>query len=225
MPEPDQSSPKLLLVEGQNDLHAVLHLCNKHDYFSVEGDWGSERVVLNQPTHSYFTVEEKKGISELRKAIRTEVQTSGRQALGILVDADEDLHGRWSELSKEFQRAGITLPDCPCPDGTIKDSANRPRVGVWLMPNNKCNGELEDFVKEMIPAGDPVWPRSQRYINGIPKGARKFDQATVTKAQVHAWLSARKNPRQMGAAIGDGDLETSGPLCQTFLDWLQRLFG
>ena len=225
MTEPDQFSPKMLLVEGQNDLHVVLHLCNNHSSFSVKGELGSEQVILNQPPQTYFTVEDKKGISELLKSISTEVRASGRQALGIVADADEDLPGRWSEISKEFQRADITLPALPHSDGTIVANAGLPRVGVWLMPNNQSGGELEDFVKEMIPADDSVWPLSQGYIDGIPEEARKFAQAKTAKAQVHAWLSARKNPRQMGAAIGDGDLQTDFSLCQAFTSWLIKLFG
>ena len=145
--------------------------------------------------------------------------------MGILTDADENLPGRWDELSKRFQQVNITLPDHPHPDGTIVDNAGWPRVGVWLMPNNQSGGELEDFVKEMIPAGDSVWPLSQDYIDGIPVGDRKFAQTKTVKAQVHAWLSARKSPRQMGSAIAEGDLVTSGPLCQTFTSWLSKLFG
>ncbi len=225
MARPGSQSERLLLVEGQNDLHVVLHLCNSHTSFSVEGGLEDARVVLNQTPPLYFAVDNKKGISELLKSIRLEARASGRQALGILADADADLLGRWSEIGKEFQGVGITLPDHPSSDGAIVNTSGRPRVGVWLMPNNQSGGELEDFVKEMIPAGDSVWPLSQSYIDGIPGAARKFAQAKAAKAQVHAWLSARKNPRQMGAAIGDGDLETNGPLCQTFVDWLQRLFG
>ena len=218
-------SERILLVEGQNDLHMVLHLCNNHPEFSVKGTLGSEQVILEPPPHTYFTVEDKKGVSELLKSIRTEVRVSGRQALGILADADEDLPGRWDELSKQFQQAGITLPDHPHPEGTLVDIAGSPRVGVWLMPNNESVGELEDFVKEMIPTDDPVWPLSQNYIDGIPERDRRFRPAKATKAQVHAWLSARKNPRQIGAAIGDGDLQTDTTLCQTFTSWLIKLFG
>ena len=79
MSEPDQFSPRLLLVEGQNDLHMVLHLCDNHPEFSVTGILGSEQVVLNQTPHTYFTVADKKGVDELLKSIRTEVQASGRK--------------------------------------------------------------------------------------------------------------------------------------------------
>lgn len=93
------------------------------------------------------------------------------------------------------------------------------------MPDNSANGELEEFVAEMIPAGDPVWPLAQDYINGIPSDARKFPDGKSLRAQIYAWLSARADPRQMGSAIGTHDLLVNGELCQKFVTWLTRLFA
>ena len=92
------------------------------------------------------------------------------------------------------------------------------------MPDNTEPGELEDFVAKMIPASDTVWPLSQSYIDGIPCAERKFSKKKKARAQVHAWLAAREDPRQMGAAIGARDLNVDGPLCQQFVAWLTRLF-
>ena len=77
----------------------------------------------------------------------------------------------------------------------------------------------------MIPDGDPVWPTSQQYISSIPEQDRKFAENKTLRAQIHAWLAAREDPRQMGLAIRARDLEINGSLCQTFLNWLTRLFG
>lgn len=52
----------------------------------------------------------------------------------------------------------------------------QPRVWVYLMPDNASTGELEDFVMQMIPEGDPVWPRFKRYIGEIPQADRKFPE-------------------------------------------------
>ena len=48
------------------------------------------------------------------------------------------------------------------------------RIGIWLMPDNRSTGELEDFVGSMIPSADPVWPRAEAFIDGIPPSDRKF---------------------------------------------------
>ena len=101
----------------------------------------------------------------------------------------------------------------------------RPRVGIWLMPDNQSPGEIEDFVAAMIPDGDPVRPLAERYIDGIPEADRKFAEGKIPRAKIHAWLAAREDPRRMGAAIGAGDLDTEVTLCQSFAAWLRRLFA
>ena len=91
------------------------------------------------------------------------------------------------------------------------------------MPNNQTAGELENFIEQLIPAGDPVWPRAQNYIDSIPATDRRFKK--ILRAKIHAWLAAREQPRQMGAAIGIGDLDAAALLAKQFTDWLRRLFG
>ena len=93
------------------------------------------------------------------------------------------------------------------------------------MPDNGSAGELEDFVRRLLPAGDPVWPRAQRYIDDIPTAHREFTTGKILRAQIHTWLATRKEPRKMGVAIGAGDLNASHPLATQFVDWLRRLFG
>ena len=113
----------------------------------------------------------------------------------------------------------------PEPTGTFIDgTASTPRVGIWLMPNNTSSGELENFVSEMIPDNDPVWPRSECYIDGIPVKDRKFTEKKILRAKIHAWLAAREDPKQMGLAIRACDLHVDGTLSTTFADWLRNLF-
>ena len=92
------------------------------------------------------------------------------------------------------------------------------------MPDNGSTGELEDFVSRMLPGGDPVWPLSESYIDGIPEASRKFKKK-AHRAKVYAWVATRAQPGRMGAAIKAGDLEVDGELAVSFLDWLRRLFG
>ena len=93
------------------------------------------------------------------------------------------------------------------------------------MPDNKSAGELEDFVYTMLPDGDPVWPKSVGYIEGIPKEFRKFKEKKKRRAELHAWLATMKEPRQMGLAIEARDLQIDGILAVKFVKWLRRLFG
>ncbi len=92
------------------------------------------------------------------------------------------------------------------------------------MPDNQSPGELEDFIVKMIPDGDPVWPRSKAYINGIPEEDREFKEGKILRAKVHAWLATREEPRKMGLAIKAKDLDIDGGTCASFVAWLRELF-
>lgn len=200
---------RLLLVEGQDDRHVVRHLCCR----------SRQSIPL-------FHTEDKGNIDQLLASIGPEVRVSNRIALGILVDANENLTDRWSAVANRLRKENIEVPDSPEPTGTLIDETTRtPRIGIWLMPDNASPGELEDFVSSMIPADDPVWPRAQGYIDGIPKEDRKFTEKKTQRAKLHAWLATREDPRFMGAAIGAYDLEVDGSLSTTFADWLRQLFN
>ena len=199
-------SPKVLLVEGSNDKHVVIHIWN-----SYYGD--------DIP----FEIIEKQGIDRLFESIYPEFSTFDRETIGILVDANDDPERRWKQLAKLLQNhIQFQVPTKPENPGTIIDS--QPRVGIWMMPDNHSSGELEDFIRELIPDEDPIWPLACDYINGIPLDDRKFRPHKELRAQIHAWLAACERPRPMGTAIGRGDLDVHQPAASHLYEWLYRLF-
>ena len=198
------NNDRVLLVEGADDEHVVWHLRNRHQ---------------GMPE---FCIRDKGGIEGLLEDIGLEILAPSRKAIGILVDANDDLNARWSAVANRLREENIEVPSSPELTGTIINS--NPRVGIWLMPNNTSPGELENFVSEMIPDDDPVWPLSADYIEGIPQADRKFAEKKILRAKIHAWLATREDPRQMGAAIGARDLHVDGPLSTTFASWLRELF-
>ena len=205
------SHPRVLLVEGPDDKHVVIHL--------------RERSGLAQN----FEIVEKEGINTLLDSIEVEVDIPGRTVLGIVLDADDNPSARWQALTDRLDRLRQEdhfdlpkLPDQPEPSGTILEG--RLRIGIWLMPDNRSTGELEDFVGSMIPSGDPVWPLSEAYIEGIPPADRKFAPGKIQRAKVHAWLATREEPRRMGLAIKASDLVTDAANTAAFVNWLRTLF-
>ena len=209
---PVSSSNSVLLVEGPDDKHISLHIQSRDN-----------SIPSFQPI-------DKTGIPNLLTDIPVEINVPGRRAVGIIVDADTHVRNRWQQVASRIQQAGISVPSHPNPKGTIvlgrPDGASRkPRIGIWLMPNNRFRGEIENFIQTMIPTSDPVWPLSDAYVDGIPKRDRKFRRRKTTRAKVHAWLATREEPRHMGVAIRAGDLDINGPLCTRFREWLRRLFN
>ena len=166
-----------------------------------------------------FDIRELDGFRRLKAAIGPEIKASGRTALGILADADTDPTGRWNEIADRLGKAGVNPGRQVARTGAIFE--HHPRVGIWLMPDNAGPGQIEDFITKLILEEDPVWPRAQSYVDRIPECDRKFKKNKVSRAQVHAWLATREEPRKMGAAIGIGDLDAEAAPAVEFVGWLR----
>lgn len=202
---PGAGLERVLLVEGPDDKHVVRQLC-RHQ--SVPD----------------FSIKVAGTVETLLSTVGAEMLAPGRESVGVLIDADDDLQDRWDELVERLSEEGIRIPALPNPVGTIVHIVDGPPIGIWVMPDNGSPGELEDFVQKMIPAGDAVWPKSQTYIEQIPVEYRKFRPGKLLRAQLYAWLATREIPGRMGAAIGGGDLNIEIENCKSFIDWLRRLF-
>ena len=198
--------PRLLLVEGANDLHVVKHIAD------------ASQLTVN------FETRDSNGYRHLLGQLKTEPLVTEREVLGIVVDADDYPERRWDAVLGQLSRHGFDVPPVPDKNGTIiAGSDTHPSIGIWMMPNNSSPGELEDFVADMIPNDDPIWPRSEAYIDNIPREHRKF-KGKIVRAKVLSWIATREDPGFMGQAIARGDLNTNAPLCQAFIAWLNRLF-
>ena len=196
---------RVLLVEGVDDEHVVWHISDCCEHVPK------------------FEIVNKCGFPELARGIVPELNVSGRLAVGILADANDDPAARWQEIAHRLREANIILPAQMAHTGTVV--GDRPQVGVWLMPDNHSPGELEDFVARMIPGEDPVWPLARQYIQGIRPEDRKFSSGKLLRAKIHAWLAARAEPRKMGSAIHTQDLDVNVEIVANFVNWLQRIFG
>lgn len=199
------SAEKILLVEGKDDLYFVREICKVHN------------LTID------FAIEEKAGVKPLLDSIELEMKQSGREILGVIIDADDKPASCWDRLCNKFQKVGVKLPKNFDKNGTIIPGDIR--VGLWLMPDNELPGTLEDFIEEMIPAKDPVWPLSKRYIQGIPIKQRKFRPTKTLNAELYAWLATRKTPGRISSAISSRDLDAEGDLSQSFVGWLKALYG
>ena len=206
---PNSPSARMLLVEGRSDKQVVRNLRKR---------FRGKRSIRD------FEIRETGGVDNLLSHIEAEIDVPGRRALGILVDANDTPRERWNAVTERLRRARPTMETGDLAgEGTI--IGDSPVIGIWLWPDNRSHGELEDFVAGMIPDDDPVWPLSRSYIDGIPTHHRKFAERKMTRAKVHAWLATRKTPGFMGSVVGEDDLQVDSALVTRFADWLRKLFG
>lgn len=195
----------MLVVEGADDEHVIRHLCEQ------------------SPGELAFDVAQIGGIGNLSAEVEAHAKVVGRSSLGVVVDANADLAARWQSIRDAFGRAQVELPAQPDGQGTVvqSETAGVPRVGVWLMPDNQNPGELEDFLAQIIPAGDAVWPLARHYVQQVESIEELSKPA---KARIHAWLAVRTEGGRMGTSIRTGAFDLQQGAAQSFLTWLHRVF-
>ena len=208
---PVQDSKAELLVEGKNDKHVVWSLCEQHQVpqtFDVK-DVGDDAKVL--------------------ESIPVRLKAARLRALGIVLDADQSVARRWQAVCGRLQQAGyLHLPVAPSPQGSIIQMEGKPRIGVWLMPDNQTPGMLEHFVSYLIPKGDDLAPWAKGVLEAIEKeGLNRYSlPSRHQKAFIHTWLAWQETPGQpMGQAITAQVLNSHNDIVQSFVNWLNLLFN
>lgn len=202
------SDRKILLAEGVDDLRVIGSILKRTGFPDA------------------FSLESADGIEKLLKSIPVYIKASGISALGIVVDADFDVGARWQSIRDIMRSAGYNaMPDAPDPAGTVLAEERLPRIGIWLMPDNKIPGMLEDFVGLLIDPKDILKARAEQVIDNLPDCEGRFAAAHRAKAIIHTWLAWRENPgTPMGSAITFKYLTTDNTHVRDFSAWLTRLF-
>ena len=202
-----------LLVEGKDDQHVVWNL--------------AERLRLKET----FEVVSKDSYEQLIDALPIELKsTNVLERLGVVVDADEGVERHWQAIRSVLGRSGFYsgLPRVLPIDGLIckPDDAEQLIVGVWIMPDNRVNGMMEDFVACMIPEGDRLLDEADATLKHLEENKlNRYKPVHYAKARIHTWLAWQDEPGMpMGTAITCRVLSADKELCGRFVSWLCKLF-
>jgi hypothetical protein len=198
----------VLLVEGRDDFHVISSLLAFH------------HVPVT------FKIESKEGLSNILRVLPIQIKGSGVTRVGLVVDADADLAAIWLRIVAILRISGYSdAPPMPAPDGTILSAPSRPTVGIWVMPDNKLSGMLEDFVKILIPETDNLLSYVDAAIASVPEAERRYASAHAAKAFIHTWLAWQSEPgTPMGQAITKKYLNPAAPHGAAFVNWITRCF-
>ena len=200
-----------LIVEGSHDQHVILALCLAHKV--------PETFEVIPPSKT-------QGLEALLKSIPVRLKSEELETLGIVVDADVDQQKRWQTLARTLNGSGYPAPEVLPDDGWISDDGPV-RIGVWVMPNNRLSGAIEEFVSLLIPPEDELEARARVVLDLLEsEKLSKFPKKYRGKAFIHTWLAWQKEPGiPMGQAITRKALDAQSPIAKTFTDWLSQLFG
>ncbi len=200
---------KKLLVEGKDDQHVIWSLCEKF------------QVAEN------FDVIDCVGIDNLYEKVDGFIKQNVLETIGIIIDADSDIQKRWLKLLGILQEGGYKIPESTYNQAIIISQDDLPKIGIWIMPDNKINGMLEDFITFLIPKDDELLPIANQVLEQIEqKNINKYNLIHHSKALIHTWLAWQDDPgTPMGLSITKRYLTTEEELCNQFIDWLKKLFN
>ncbi|MGC8494844.1 MAG: DUF3226 domain-containing protein [Syntrophobacteraceae bacterium] len=203
---------KILLVEGIDDEHVLKHLCG------------------NRGVPHLDDIKQYEGVDNLLESLPVRLKAAEfGDIIGVVIDADTDIASRWQSMRDRLSGVGYeTVPNLPAHCGTILDPpADKllPRVGIWIMPDNRSEGILEDFLRFLVPEGSKLFDHVESSVEAIPEGEKLFGPLAVSKAVIHTWLAWQQEPgKPLGTAITARYLDSGVPEVDILVSWLNRLF-
>ena len=214
---PPRVRPKKLLVEGSTDQRVMPYLLEAN---GVQWQVAGEPVVYIEPCN---------GIEQMLKqgAIEGELAASGLEALGIVVDANSDAHKQWARVRNRCLRQIPSLPEDVPAEGLRVASATGPRFGVWIMPDNRLTGTLEDLLVQLVPAdAKRLFDLAKQCVEEASVLGATFKPVQRTKARIHTWLAWQNEPgRPLHQAVDHHVLDPTRAESAPFVRWFRGLFS
>ena len=203
-------------MEGATELRVIPELMEAN---GVAWDLDGEPVVHIEPNN---------GVEELLKkgVIESELGASGLQALGVVIDANGDAERRWTQMRNRCRYAFERLPDEIPENGLEVDHRGGARFGVWIMPDNRFCGMLEDFLIRLIPDEfGPLHDLARSCVAEAARSGASFRGVHKKKAEIHTWLAWQDEPgRQLHQAVHYRVLDPRKPDSRPFVNWFRHLF-
>ena len=100
------------------------------------------------------------------------------------------------------------------------------RFGVWIMPDNRLTGMLEDFLVRLIPDDSSgLYELAASSVADAKRRGAPFRDVQVRKAEIHTWLAWQDPPDlRLHDAVKHAVLNPARAESRTFVNWFRRLF-
>ena len=159
--------------------------------------------------------------------IESELKATGLQALGVVVDANGSAGDRWNQIKVRCRGLFPALPE-NLPEGGLEIcELDEVRFGVWIMPDNRFAGMLEDFLIRLIPdTSQNLYELARECVDEAVEAGAQFRPPHRRKAELHTWLAWQNEPgRQLHEAVNYRILDPGRPESIPFVNWFRSLFG
>ena len=203
-------------MEGGTDKRVIPYLMEENGI-----TWNSDGAPI-------VHIEDLGGVEEMLKPgfLEAEIRASGLEVLGAIVDANGDAEARWNEVRARCTSEFPELPAQIPAGGLVESHTDGQRFGVWIMPDNRFSGMLEDFLAALIPAESrPLHELAKESVSRAAECDAPFRSVHRTKAEIHTWLAWQDEPgKQLHEAVHHRVLDPNLPESQPFVAWFRNLY-
>jgi hypothetical protein len=143
----------------------------------------------------------------------------------VIFDAESRaVNQLWGAMRMLLRRNGYeNLPEQFPSNGIVCEVEERPRIGIWIMPDNEGPGMIEDFYLLAISPDNLQMRRARSFVESIPNDERLFG-ARVSKATFAVWLGIQADNTSPGQAVERNLILREAGRFPQFVAWLRDLF-
>lgn len=205
-----------MIVEGQEDKFALIELMGHHI------NWPNDKELAPVCVEVVGSADQILATGY----ISGKLKESGVSVLGVVLDADEEITGRWQRISSLCADIFPKMPDTIPPGGLILENRDGMRFGVWIMPDNNSSGMLETFLAYLVPeSSNPVLEYARHTVTEAREKGASCRESHVDKAHVHTWLAWQDPPGQpLGRALTRKILDPHSAHAVPFVLWFRKLY-
>lgn len=217
------SSKNILLVEGEADRAFFEALCKL---------WGVPvgQVKVATPRDAGHNKNTKQGIFIVLPIYIDQLADGQIERLALMIDADSKVHGGGYDqaiqrLQGILSAKGYNQSPTATGGAQFVHSDGLNAIGAWIMPNNRDEGMLEDWVKQCLhPSEAALMTHAQLSIDQIP-GGPKFKSLNRSKAEVATWLAWQTKPDHGLYNAAQTDLlDENAEYLVSLRGWLTQVF-
>lgn len=219
------SNKKILLVEGDADKGFFGRLCRK---LSLD-----TRVTVATPKDSGGNINTKQGVINHLELLLPMLEDGQYTNIAAVVDGDYIVNdggpqhalNSISSILKEFgYEIRRQLPSEMRKGFYFEHFDGLPDFGLWIMPDNRQEGILEDLIKNCIsPNESALFQEACAAIQRLQDP--KFGAHRQTKAEIATWLAWQSSPGHGLYGVVNYDLlDENNAGYQDLCGWLNTIF-
>lgn len=209
-------NPNRLIVEGFEDLFSVQSLMSAHIPWA-QGKENAPVLIEVGMSANQILVE---------GYLTAHIKTAGVDVVGVMLDADVNPKGRYTRIRDLCVGLFPSMPKNMPATGLIVENASNQRLGAWIMPDNVSEGDLETFLKHLVPEDSkPVWDHGVESLAKAKEIGAPCRECHDPKATLFTWLAWQDPPGQKaGHALTRRILNPRAASAIPFVNWFRELY-